>query len=163
MLKLYTESEIPKDKVRETIPWRNYFRKYKITKYLDESDKHIVEVVEKTSLVNNETIQGKFSDMPIGIGLLSEGCKTLLCINHAIKNNIADNFVFNITSCGGNAISYLATEMAEGNDIIAYLSHGNFGSSLYCNIQINDDTTIYKDATLASNKYIDILLEDTDE
>lgn len=162
MLKLYTKNKMPNTKMVVTIPWKNYFRKYKITREFDDSDTQIIKAIEKTSIINNETIYGKFSDMPIGIGLLSEGCKTLLCINHAIKTGNISKYIFNIASCGGNAVSYLATEMAKETDINAYLNHGSFGSSLYCNIQINDNTTIYKDATLASNEYMDILMEDID-
>lgn len=40
---------------------------------------------------------------PIGIDLLAEGCSSLLCITHAIKTNTVDQYIFNITSCGGNA------------------------------------------------------------
>lgn len=86
---LNTDKEIVK------VPWDKYFKIEKITKYLDDTDKKIVESIEKTSLINNETIHGKFSDMPIGIGNLSEGCKTLLCINHAIKTNTIDKYLFN--------------------------------------------------------------------
>ena len=85
---LNTDKEIVK------VPWDKYFKIEKITKYLDDTDKKIVESIEKTSLINNETIHGKFSDMPIGIGNLSEGCKTLLCINHAIKTNTIDKYLF---------------------------------------------------------------------
>ena len=58
------------------MPWYSYFIDRKVTKYLDNSDTKIVSDVENTSLINRATIHGKFSDMPIGIGCLSGGCKT---------------------------------------------------------------------------------------
>lgn len=146
---LNTDKEIVK------VPWDKYFLDNKITKYLDDTDKKIVESIEKTSLINNETIHGKFSDMPIGIGSLSEGCKTLLCINHAIKTNTIDKYLFNITSCGGNAISYLAEVMAKEVDIEVYVKHSDFGESESCNISINGKK--FTDAILASSHYTKIM------
>lgn len=93
--------------------------------------------------------------MPIGIGNLSEGCKTLLCINHAIKNNKHHNIIFNITSCGGNAISYLASNIALEHDVYVYCAHCDFGHSTNVNIKINNDK-VYNDAILASQEYLNI-------
>lgn len=137
------------------VPWDKYFKNEKITKYFDDTDKKIVADVEKTSLINSETIEGKFSDMPIGIGNLSEGCKTLLCINHAIKNGKIDSYLFNITSCGGNAISYLAEVMAKEVDIEAYVNHSDFGESENCNIEICGRQ--FTNAMLASDYYTRIV------
>lgn len=150
MLKIYTLDNLPTDKENIEVPWDRYFRDKKITKYFNDTDIKIVKDVEGTSLLNNETIYGKFSDMPIGIGCLSEGCKTLLCINHAIKTNTVEQYLFNITSCGGNAISYLAEVMAKGIDVYAYVEHSDFGSSENVRIQINDGE-ILKDALEASS------------
>lgn len=153
MLKLYTNIELVNDKEYVAVPWAKYFRQNKITKYFDDTDTTTVSNVEGTSLINNETIQGKFSDMPIGIGCLSEGCKTLLCINHAIKTNTIKNYVFNITSCGGNAISYLAEVIASEIDVYAYSGHSDFGCSSTINMQINNGN-VYTDALCASEEYV---------
>ena len=118
------------------------------------TDKKIVESIEKTSIINNETIHGKFSDMPIGIGNLSEGCKTLLCINHAIKTNTIDKYLFNITSCGGNAISYLAEVLAANIDVFACIEHGDLG--LFSGVPIDINGEIFMDALDASTRLIDI-------
>lgn len=154
MLKIVFNSE---DTNREIVkvPWDKYFKREKITKYFDDTDRKIVEDVEKTSLINNNTIEGKFSDMPIGVGNLSEGCKTLLCINHAIKNDNVDKYLFNITSCGGNAISYLAEVMAKNVDIEVYVNHSDFGESEKCSIEI--DGQQFSDAIIASNHYTKIV------
>ena len=136
------------------VPWDKYFKTEKITKYFDSTDKRIVEDVENTSLINSETIAGKFSDMPIGVGSLSEGCKTLLCINHAIKNDRIGEYLFNITSCGGNAISYLAEVIAKDVDIEVYVNHSDFGESEHCNIDIEGRR--FTDAILASDYYTQI-------
>lgn len=137
MLKLYTKNKCPSDKEFIQVPWDKFFKQHKITKYFDESDRQIVENVEQTSLINSETINGKFSDMPIGIGCLSEGCKTLLCINHAIKTGTVNQYIFNITSCGGNAVAYLAKEMTKTTDVYATIEHSDFGKATECEIEIN--------------------------
>lgn len=129
MLCLYIEKDIPDNLLNIEIPWADYFIRQKVTKYLDETDIQIVEAVEKSSLINNSTIYGKFSDMPIGIGELSGGCKTLLCINHAIKTKNIKELIFNITSCGGNAINYLIADMAKSVDINVYCEHKDFGKN----------------------------------
>lgn len=92
--------------------------------------------------------------MPIGIGNLSEGCKTLLCINHAIKTNTIDKYLFNITSCGGNAISYLAEVMAANIDVFACIEHGDLG--LFSGVPIDINGEIFMDALDASTRLIDI-------
>lgn len=150
MLKIYTLNNLPDGKEDIKVAWNSYFEEKKITKYFDESDIKIVRDVEKTALINNETIQGKFSDMPIGIECLSEGCKTLLCINHAIKTNTIEKYLFNITACGGNAISYLAEVMAKDIDVYAYVNHSDFGTSKSAYIQIND-SNIIQGAIAAAN------------
>lgn len=142
MLKLYTLGNLPEDKKNIKVPWDSYFRTKKITNYFDDTDTAIVKNVEGTSIINNQTIHGKFSGMSIGIGCLSEGCKTLLCINHAIKTNTVDQYLFNITSCGGNAISYLAEVMAKKVDVYAYVYHSDFGISESALIQINNKNPI---------------------
>lgn len=129
MLCLYAEKDIPGNLLNIQFPWADYFVKQKVTKYLDETDVRIVKIVEESNLLNTSTIYGKFSDMPIGIGDLSEGCKTLLCINHAIKTKKNTDFIFNITSCGGNAINYLIIEMAKDILINAYCEHKDFGKN----------------------------------
>lgn len=154
MLIIYNKNLIPNDKRDIAIPWDEYFNEYKITREFNEYDEQIIKNVEKTSLLNNETIQGKFSDMPIGIGLLSEGCKTLLCINHAIKHKTEENFIFNITECGGNAISYLADTMAKKTNVYAYVEHYDLGVSETCNIMIGNK--IFSNAILAANELIHI-------
>lgn len=68
MLKIYTiKNKIQHREILET-PWDSYFEDKRITKYFDDTDIKIIKGVEETSLLNNETIYGKFSDMPIGIG-----------------------------------------------------------------------------------------------
>lgn len=161
MLKIYTLNNMPTDKKNEKVPWDEYFRNKKITKYFDESDAKIVRDVEETSLMNEETINGKFSGMPIGIGALSEGCKTLLCINHAIKTNTIKDYLFNITSCGGNAITYLADVMAKDTDVYAYVEHGDFGGSENTLIEI--DGQRFSDTLEASEKLLEIQGEMEDE
>lgn len=153
MLKIYTiKNKIQHKEILET-PWDSYFEDKRITKYFDDTDIKIIKSVEETSLLNNETIYGKFSDMPIGIGCLSEGCKTLLCINHAIKTNTVGQYVFNITSCGGNAIAYLAEKMASDIDVYVYVNHSDFGMSNNVRIQINDGKEL-NDTLTASNEHI---------
>lgn len=153
MLKIYTiKNKIQHKEILET-PWDSYFEDKRITKYFDDTDIKIIKGVEETSLLNNETIYGKFSDMPIGIGCLSEGCKTLLCINHAIKTNTVGQYVFNITSCGGNAIAYLAEKMASDIDVYVYVNHSDFGMSNNVRIQINDGKEL-NDTLTASNEHI---------
>lgn len=137
------------NKINITVPWDIYFYEHKITKLFDETDQKIVADVEQTSLINPETILGKFSDMPIGIGSLSDGCKTLLCINHAIKTKSIDNYLFNITECGGNAVSYLASVMSKTIDIYAYIEHYDFGIANDCNIKIG--TKLFHNTILAAN------------
>lgn len=152
MLTLYTPGNIPKGKEIVQVPWDEYFIDKKITKYFDDTDTEIVAKVEETSIINSNTIQGKFSDMPIGIGSLSEGCKTLLCINHAIKTKTIDKYVFNITSCGGNAVAYLAAEMAKDVDMQACIEHGNLGWFEGHPIKIKDK--VFYDSISASTELI---------
>lgn len=158
MLIFLNNKTIPQNKIVVQVPWDDYFNDYKITKYFDESDMQIVNDVEQTALLNNETIHGKFSDMPIGISCLSEGCKTLLCINHAIKTGTINKYVFNITSCGGNAISYLATIMASNVNIEVYVKHYDFGVSKECCIRIEEKT--FNNAILASNALLKLQGDD---
>jgi hypothetical protein len=153
MLKIFSTNNIPKDKEYISVPWDKYFRQNKITKYFDESDEKIVHDVEQTSLINSETIQGKFSEMPIGVGKLSEGCKTLLCINYAIKNKTIKNYVFNITSCGGNAVAYLANTIAKDVNILVCIEHGDLG--MFNNTNISVDGNIFNDSIKASTYLIE--------
>lgn len=137
MLKIYERNNIPADRIIEDFPWNNYFESQKVTKYFDDSDIEIVEDIEQTSLLNNSTIQGKFSDMPIGVGELSEGCKTVLCINHAIKTGMVNKYVFNITSCGGNAVDYLVKILAKNTDIFVIIEHTDLGYFENCSVEVN--------------------------
>lgn len=155
MLKLYTFVDKSKnEKIVVNMPWYKYFSKYRVTNSLDETDVELVSKVENTSIINNSTIESKFLNMPIGIGDLSEGCKTLLCINHAIKTKTADQYIFNITSCGGNAIQYLAENMTKDADVYAIVEHSDFGYGKDAHIQIDDDKT-YTDTMKASRDFID--------
>lgn len=154
MLNIILNEQMYKNRELVIVPWDTYFRENKITKYFDTTDTKIVEAVENTSLINNETIGGKFSDMPIGIGCLSEGCKTLLCINHAIKFNLIDRYVFNITSCGGNAVTYLVKEMAKNIDIYVCIEHGDLGLFENATVKIGD--RLFDNATIASTYLIDV-------
>ena len=153
MLTLYTPSKLPKEKEIIQVPWDEYFIDKKIAKYFDNTDIEIVENVEETSLFNSDTIQGKFSDMPIGIGQLSEGCKTLLCINHAIKTKMIGKIIFNITSCGGNGIAYLATVMAKDENIDACIEHGDLG---WFNAPIKIGEKEFNNSISASTELINI-------
>lgn len=152
MLTLVSKKSLPNNKKIITIPWDVYFNTHKITKYFDKSDEKIIHDIEHTDLLNSETIHGKFSDMPIGVGCLSEGCKTLLCINHAIKTQTIGDYIFNITSCGGNAVSYLASVMAMDNDVTAYINHYDFGTSQECFIKIGEKT--FNDAIDAASELL---------
>ncbi len=154
MLKLFNINTIPNDKEYIQVPWDSYFLNKKVTKYLDDTDTKIVESVENTALINNETIHGKFSDMPIGIGCMSEGCKTLLCINHAIKMNTVNQYLFNITACGGNAVEYLVKELAADVDVYACIEHGDLG--LFSGVPIDINGKVFMDALDASTRLIDI-------
>ena len=159
MLCLYDEKDIPDALLNIKIPWADYFIKQKVTKYLDGTDIRIVNIVEESSLLNASTIYGKFSDMPIGIGDLSEGCKTLLCINHAIKTHNIANFIFNITSCGGNAINHLITEMTTDVDVYAYCEHKDFGKDKK-NIKIKVGNEIVTSIIDAEQAYLEMCRED---
>ena len=154
MLKLFNINMLPNDKEYVPVPWDSYFLTKKVAKYLDETDTRIVQSVEDTSLNDDGTIQGKFSGIPIGIGCMSEGCKTLLCINHAIKTKTIDRYIFNITSCGGNAVEYLAKELASDVDVYACIEHGDLG--LFSNTPIDVNGEIFMDALDASTRLIDI-------
>lgn len=154
MLKILDIKELPDDKEYIQVPWDSYFIDKKVTKYLDNSDSKIVADVEKTSLINNETIHGKFSDMPIGIGCLSEGCKTLLCINHAIKTGTINQHIFNITACGGNAVEYLATVMTADIDVYACIEHEDLG--VFDNVHVEIAGEIFTDAINASTRLIEL-------
>lgn len=155
MLKILSMHKMPNHLKYIQVPWDKYFKENKVTKYLDSSDEEIIREIESTALLNNETIQGKFSEMPIGIGCLSEGCKTLLCINHAIKTKTIQQYIFNITSCGGNAISYLAGVIAKDIDIYVTVNHSDFGISNNVYIQI-DDGEVINNAIQASDIHIKI-------
>lgn len=152
MLKLYTYPNLRPDLTEESVLWDNYFYHHKITKYFDDTDTAIVQAINPGAIVEpNLCFENNYP--PIGIGLLAEGCASLLCINHAIKTNTVDQYLFNITSCGGNAISYLAEVMAKNIDINVIVYHGDFGTSDKVNIQIDDEKT-YTDAITASSAYM---------
>lgn len=152
MLKLYTYPDLRPDLKEEAVLWDNYFWHHKITKYFDDTDTAIVKAINPGAIVeSNPCFKNDYP--PIGIGLLAEGCASLLSINHAIKTDTVDQYLFNITSCGGNAISYLAEVMAKDIDINAIVYHGDFGISDKVNIQIDDKET-YTDAITASSAYI---------
>lgn len=155
MLYLYSPNRIPKDREIVKLPWLDYFEINKVTQYLDETDAKIVEDVEDTHLINNQTILSKFRNIPIDIGKLSEGCKTLLCINHAIKTNMIQNYIFNITSCGDNAIQYIVTTLASDVDIYAYSYHGNLGYFNNVELKINDE--LFNNSAYAAREFIDTL------
>lgn len=159
MVHLYNEKNIPSNLLDIKIPWDSYFRKQKVTKYLSDTDVKIVESVEGTNLLNNSTIYGKFSDMPISIGELSEGCKTLLCINHAIKVGNTKDIIFNITSCGGNAVNYLITEITRNVDVNAYCEHKDFGKNKI-NIKVKVGDKILTSIRDAREAYIDLCREE---
>ena len=159
MLYLYVEKDIPDNLLNIKVPWADYFIKQKVTKYLDETDIKIVKAVEESNLLNSSTIYGKFSDMPIGIGDLSEGCKTLLCINHAIKTKQIEALIFNITSCGGNAINYLITEIAKDIDINSYCEHKDFGKNKR-DVKIKIGNKIVTSVIDAKQAYMEMCRED---
>ena len=159
MLCLYSERNIPHKLLNIKIPWNEYFIKKRVTRFFDETDIKIVEAVENSSLLNASTIYGKFSDMPIGSGCLSEGCKTLLCINHAIKTEKITEYIFNITSCGGNAINYLITVMAKDIDINCYCEHKDFGENRE-NIKVKVGNKVVTNILDAKQEYMEMDRED---
>lgn len=157
MLKVYSKDRLESFN-REFIraPWDGYFRFKKVTSLLDVTDRKIVEAIEETHFTGNTTIYGKFSKTPIEIGEISEGCKTLLCINHAIKTNTINKYIFDITSCGSNAIEYLAKEIAKDVDIYVYSRHTRFGA-LECALSVNDK--VFNNCFEASRYYLNYLEE----
>ena len=159
MLCLYAKHHLPEHLIDIKVPWDTYFIQKKVTKTLDTTDIQIVKTVEMSNLLNTSTIYGKFSDIPIGIGELSVGCKTLLCINHAIKYNKTAEYLFNITSCGGNAINYLITEMARSVDIYCYCEHKDFGKNKK-NVEIKLGDKLATTILDAKQIYMDICRED---
>ena len=136
MLVIYTELDtIDLSKIID-VPADSYFEDEGVTSMLDESDNEIVRSIDGSELLNTSTIFGKFSKCPIEIGKLSDGCKVLLCINHAIKKKLNSKLIFDITDCGKNAIEYLATRMAVQNDVNVYCRHEDWGEATGCIIKL---------------------------
>lgn len=146
MLIIHYKNELPTDKINSKFPWYTY----RFDEQLSDNDIKIIETIEQTKVFNDNTIQNRFSGTPVCIENISSGCKTLLAITKAIRNNEIDKYVFNLTNCGSNAISYLATEIAKDIDIHAYLSHTDLGTSKNCHIKIGNET--FTDATKAYDK-----------
>lgn len=149
MLTLYTLGNIPKGKEIVQVPWDEYFIDKKIAKYFDDTE--IVKSMQPRAIVEESEIFDK-NYPPIGIEQLSEGCKILLCINHAIKTKTLDKYVFNITSCDGNAVAYLATEMVKDVDMQACIEHGDLGWFEGHQIKIKDK--VFYDSISASTGLI---------
>ena len=80
--------------------------------------------------------------------------QNLLCINHAIKTGTIENYIFNITSCGGNAIAYLAKVMAKDIDIYTCIDHSDLG--VFEDVPIEIDGRTFDNAFDAATYLIEL-------
>lgn len=85
-----------------------------LTEDFDERDKRLINIIDNSTYVNENTIIG-FNGCSVPIRDISRGLKTLLVIRWFIKHN-KSNTAFDISSCGDNVLDELAKE-AKNNDL----------------------------------------------
>ena len=136
MLRVYKYEEIPVDKVLVKNPWDEYFWDNIRKRGLTEEDIDIVEGIDKSKVINPVTIQSKFDSRYVDLSRLSDGCKTILAIKDMIKTGGINDVIVDINSCGGNAISYLAENLAKEQEVNVCLNHCDFGNSKNCDIYL---------------------------
>ncbi len=97
---------------------------YEKNKYLSDNIKDIIRGVDSCNTEGGNLIS-KFTNTPIQLGKLSDGCKTVIYVYFRARLVPNSNELIDITSCGPNAIEYILKNYSD-TDLKLYLNHWEF-------------------------------------
>lgn len=120
------------------------FKKFStIIAYEDGISKEIEQIISEVDSckISGMNIISKFTDTPIELGKVSDGCKTVVYVYFCTSLLASDNEIIDITECGPNAIRYIL-EHYGNKDATLYLSHSEFPDDVNVSFYINDTIKI---------------------
>lgn len=95
-----------------------------------------IEKVEQCNIDTNGNLISKFTNTPLSISKMSDGCKTIIYIAYTIKKSNNSRELINITECGANAIKYIL-ENFKDNELYLYLGHWQIPKNININFEFN--------------------------
>lgn len=106
-------------------------------KGISENIKHIINSVEICE-VHEGNLISKFTNTPIELDKLSDGCKTVIYVYFRailVQNN---KEIIDITGCGANAIAYILRNYSDKN-LMLYLGHWEIPKNIKVAFYMNDE------------------------
>lgn len=104
---------------------------------LVEEIKQIIFEIDACNFDTENNLISKFTQTPIEISNVSDGCKTVVAIWYNIKRNNKTEII-NITSCGANAIKYILEHYKE-EELQLYLQHYEIPRNIDCTFRYNGE------------------------
>lgn len=120
--------DFPYDKLETILAIENGFKGYMLD---------VIKKVEQCSIDSNGNLISKFTNTPLSISKMSDGCKTIIYIAYAVEKSENSKELINITECGPNAIKYIF-EKFKDYDLYLYLEHWQIPRDVDVNFMFND-------------------------
>jgi hypothetical protein len=120
--------EFPYDKFETILAIEGGFKGYMLD---------AIREVEQCDIDMNGNLISKFTNTPLSISKMSDGCKTIIYIAYTIEKNINTKDMVNITVCGANAIKYIL-EKFENSDLYLFLDHWEISKNINVKFNFND-------------------------
>ena len=120
--------DFPYDKLETILAIENGFKEYML---------NAVKEVEQCNIDDNGNLISKFTNTPLSISKMSDGCKTIIYIAYKVDKNQSSNELINITECGPNAIKYIL-ENFKNCDLYLFLDHWQIPKNIDIKFKFND-------------------------
>lgn len=120
--------DFPYDKLEAILAIENGFKGYMLD---------AIKEVEQCDIDMNGNLISKFTNTPLSISKMSDGCKTIIYVAYTIEKNINSKELINITECGANAIKYIL-ENFKDSDLYLYLEHWQIPKNVKVKFKFND-------------------------
>ncbi|MBQ2237918.1 MAG: hypothetical protein II321_00585 [Lachnospiraceae bacterium] len=120
--------DFPYDKLEAILAIENGFKEYMLD---------AVKEVEQCNIDSNGNLISKFTNTPLSISKMSDGCKTIIYIAYAVEKSENSKELINITACGPNAIKYIFKKFKDCN-LYLYLEHWQIPRDIPVNFKFND-------------------------
>lgn len=120
--------DYPYDKIEVILAIENGFKEYMLD---------AIKEVEQCNVDINGNLISKFTNTPISISKMSDGCKTIIYVAYTIEKNINSKELINITECGESAIKYIL-EKFKDSDLYLYLDHWQIPKNVNVKFKFND-------------------------
>lgn len=117
------------------LPFKRYETVIAYEGGISKNIEDIIHFIEECDFDNDKRLISKFTNTPIGLESLSEGCKTTIYVYYRTKK-INKNEIINITDCGPNAIEYILNNFND-SDLTLYLGHLEIPDDVKCTFKLN--------------------------